>query len=647
MRDDNVAKNQTAVDGQIAELQRLKVEYAGKAAAAVEAYSNGGPDLECELDREAGALPAEIAAECKAVNTRLWRKVKPVALRLLPVPSGFGPPPKAVEAKVETDEGLPKDRGSPSDLGQEDFATELEQALGGKAKRILARIKAQRAEAEAEPVEAVEAPPIAPAPKAKAEPRFRLDKLATTPELSKAAPMDNARSFARDRLSKGGVHATYYYHGDWWQWNGRFYEIAPLDRITSEVYDYLDSAVVRTENGQQRFKPKPEHAEALIKCLKSHVAIDDRDGPPRWLDGRDKPSAESLLVFQDCLVDVETGEVGELTPQLWTHGGVDFGFDPHARCPRWERFLEEVFPCDPESQMTIEEQLGYGMTNDTRFEKGALWVGLKRSGKSTLAWVQERLAGVGACVSLSFHDWMKTENSREHLVGRKVGIFADVRLKPAKSYGLTGYDPGGIDHQSAQLLLNIMGRDKVSLGRKFKKVWEGRLFLKPIITSNEVPNLQDAGGVLVSRFIMLDFKQSFFGREDITLRDQLESELPGIANRCLAAYRRLCTRGRFIQPASGRGLVQKVEEKVSPYVAFMNECFVDDAESKGVSVGWFFETFQEWCRDNRRQDLIHTTTKSNLIQEVTKIERWSWLKSSKPHGEPRRYVGIKKRSFGG
>jgi len=54
------------------------------------------------------------------------------------------------------------------------------------------------------------------------------------------------------------------------------------------------------------------------------------------------------------------------------------------------------------------------------------------------------------------------------LIGKKVGVFADVRFKPAKAYGLTGYDPGGIDYQSAQLLLNIIGRDKVSPGRKFK-----------------------------------------------------------------------------------------------------------------------------------------------------------------------------------
>ena len=350
-----------------------------------------------------------------------------------------------------------------------------------------------------------------------------------------------------------------------------------------------------------------------------------------------------MLVFQNCLVDVETGQVSGLTPALWAHGGVDFAFAPEARCRRWERFLEEVFPGDPESQTTIEEPLGYGMTNDTRFEKGALWIGVKRSGKTTLAWVQERLAGVGACVSLSFHDWMKTENSREHLIGKKVGVFADVRLKPAKAYGLTGYDPGGIDHQSAQFLLNIIGRDKVSLGRKFKKAWEGRLFLKVIITSNEVPNLQDAGGVLASRFIMLDFQQSFFGREDIRLRDQLETELPGIANRCLAAYRRLCARGRFIQPASGRALIRKIEEKVSPYVAFMNECFTEDASGEGVRAGFFFQEFQRWCLDNRRHDLIATVTKSNLIQEVNKIDRWAWLKSSKPHGVPRRYLGIKVR----
>ena len=75
--------------------------------------------------------------------------------------------------------------------------------------------------------------------------------------------------------------------------------------------------------------------------------------------------------------------------------------------------------------------------------------------------------------------------------------------------------------------------------------------MKVIITSDEVPNLQDAGGVLAWRFIKLEFKESFWGREDVNLRDQLEAELPGIANRCLAAYRRLRRRGQFLSPKVG------------------------------------------------------------------------------------------------
>ncbi len=302
--------------------------------------------------------------------------------------------------------------------------------------------------------------------------------------------------------------------------------------------------------------------------------------------------------------------------------------------------MEEVFPADPEAQMTIEEQLGLGMTTDNRYDNAAMWIGEKRSGKSTLAWVQEKLAGSAACVSLSFHDWTRTENSHEHLIGRKVGIFSDVRLKPGKWYG-QNYDAGGLDYDSKQLLLKITGRDKLSVKRKWIGPWEGLLFIKLIITSNEILNLQDS--VLISRFIYLYFSQSFYGREDVTLRDKLEGELPGIANRCLAAYRRLLSRGRFIQPASGRALIRELEEKVSPYVAFMNQTFVEDPKGQ-ISCEGFYALFRDWCEANGQGRLLQNMTAANqLIRQINKIDRWSELKSIQS-GHRRFYPGIAKRS---
>jgi phage/plasmid-associated DNA primase len=146
----------------------------------------------------------------------------------------------------------------------------------------------------------------------------------------------------------------------------------------------------------------------------------------------------------------------------------------------------------------------------------------------------------------------------------------DARFRQARMFGAS-YDPGGIGHAAAELFLNIIGCDTISFGRKYKSKWISQLPTKVLITSNEVPNLRDASGVQPTRFIKLEFKQSFYGHEDIELRNKLSSELPGIANRCLAALRRLNERGRFIQPTAGRALEQAIENLTNPFAAFMHD----------------------------------------------------------------------------
>jgi putative DNA primase/helicase len=213
----------------------------------------------------------------------------------------------------------------------------------------------------------------------------------------------------------------------------------------------------------------PRDAEAVLKCLKAGLVV-GLTPMQRWLD-TGKP-APNIIAFKNCLVDYETGEVKPLTPKLWITDGVNFAFDPNARCPRWEQFLEEIFPGDQEAQNCVEEQLGYGMTNETKFEKGALWIGKRRSGKSTIADVLKKLVGDQSYIGLTFHTWVKNENSSS-AIGKKAGVFADVRLKPSTQYGRTGFDPGGIDHISAEQLLKIVGRDTLSLGAKYeRKPWE-------------------------------------------------------------------------------------------------------------------------------------------------------------------------------
>jgi putative DNA primase/helicase len=89
------------------------------------------------------------------------------------------------------------------------------------------------------------------------------------------------------------------------------------------------------------------------------------------------------------------------------------------------------------------------------------------------------------------------------MIGKRVGVFPDVRLKSAKSFGFkggSGHDPGGLSHTSHGLLLTITGGDPLTIGRKNTTAWEGQLRLKLMLISNEIPSLNDTTGALASRF---------------------------------------------------------------------------------------------------------------------------------------------------
>lgn len=409
----------------------------------------------------------------------------------------------------------------------------------------------------------------------------------------------------------------------------------------------LDGAKVRNGNGEDvRYILRARDAEEILKCLKNGIILPSKLAEPYWLNR--KEPAPSIIAFRNCHVDYETGEVFEPTPKLWVTQSVDFDFDPSARAPRFEQFLEEIQPGDAEAQQCLLEQLGYGMTNETKFDKAALWYGVKRSGKSTLALIQQKLVGEKSFAALDIHNITKTENSAQILIGRKVGVFADVRMRPGKWYG-GSYDPGGLDYKVAQLILNVTGRDAVSLGRKYKDHWEGRLTVKFILISNDVPNFGDTANVLPSRFVKIHFRKTFSNVEDVNLPRQLCAELPGIANLCLAAYRRLVARGKFIQPKSSSELEQRVLARVSPLAEFMQENWVRDDQAEGPTCQIFYNIFVHWCEAAGHAQLLRSYPRQKLGRAIADLDEWSWLRSggrTAESGRKRRYPGIRRKREG-
>jgi putative DNA primase/helicase len=97
-------------------------------------------------------------------------------------------------------------------------------------------------------------------------------------------------------------------------------------------------------------------------------------------------------------------------------------------------------------------------------------------------------------------------------------------------------------------LLSISGEDTLTVNRKYREQWTGKLPTRLHIVSNELPRLGDASSAVIGRIVLLLLSQSWLGREDHGLEITLREELTGILNwsldGCAALRSRTATRSR-------------------------------------------------------------------------------------------------------
>ncbi|MGI8861434.1 MAG: DUF5906 domain-containing protein, partial [Gaiellaceae bacterium] len=142
---------------------------------------------------------------------------------------------------------------------------------------------------------------------------------------------------------------------------------------------------------------------------------------------------------------------------------------------------------------------------------------------------------------------LATQFGMAELVGKPLATISDARLNTKSDSTL-----------AVERLLSISGEDVVSVPRKFKPDWIGRLSTRFLILTNELPQLSDASGTIAGRFVILTMTRSFYDEEDPELTTKLVAEAPGIFNWALEGLDRLTDRGHFKQPpASAAALCRR------------------------------------------------------------------------------------------
>jgi putative DNA primase/helicase len=326
--------------------------------------------------------------------------------------------------------------------------------------------------------------------------------------LNRKKPVEIAEAF----INNFGARRLVRWRDDFYQWRLWAYYKLEDTEIRTLIYSFLhktqtnitvkeadpnDPGKIIDKTLLVPFDPYTAIVNRVIDALEhcERIRISSDLEAPCWLPSADqatvsKHKATDLFACKGGLVDLVTGEKLGYLPSFFNLNAADFDYDPKAegKCERWEKFLSEIQPNDPEAQETIEEMLAYSLTADRSLQKIFLLIGPPRAGKGTIVRVLTALLGA-ANVKSPTCESLGGPFGLAPLIGMKAAVIPDARLE------------GRGTHALVERLLSISGQDALSVNRKGKMHWDGTLGTQLWMLSNTFPGFSDASAVIATRFI--------------------------------------------------------------------------------------------------------------------------------------------------
>ena len=417
------------------------------------------------------------------------------------------------------------------------------------------------------------------------------------------------------------------HHGQFLEWGANHWTEVSDAALRSRIQPWLHRAhalkidskgVARIED----FEANPTTVNQALESIRNHTHLADDTAAPCWLDQRPAPAPRELIACRSSILHVPTGRTLPPTPLFFTPAALPFDYNPAAPAPaQWLAFIDDIFEDDQEAKDLLGELFGYVLTGDTSQQKMGMIVGPIRSGKGTIGRVLRELVGT-ANVANPTTASLAGPFGLQPLLHKSLAIVSDARFS------------GEATAIVIERLLNISGEDPLTVDRKFLPSVHGRLPVRFIFLTNELPRLKDASTAIASRFLILRLTKSYFDHEDTALTEKLLAELPGILNWSIQGWRRLHARGRFQQPVSAAQALQDLADLASPISAFVRERCITGPGHR-VDVDRLYDAWKSWCEADGRSG---AGTKQSLGKEI--MAAVPGIRSRRGTDQGRFYEGI-------
>lgn len=387
------------------------------------------------------------------------------------------------------------------------------------------------------------------------------------------------------------------------RYNGQCYEQCSDDRLNNICQSELE-----------------KHRELFTPASKAnfiHFAIGND------LVNMDKAFEDQVryLTLQNGLYDLSHYQLISHDSGIFTTNLLPYDYNPDAGCPRWLRYLNEVFMADAATILFVQEAVGYAFHKS--IPKAVLFflIGDGGNGKSVFIDLISSLCGKENVCNISLNR-LNDEKYLPELFGKMINV--------------SGETPN-MKNMNTDLIKSVVAGDWVTGREVYKKPSKFKPYAKHYLGMNTLPEIDDNTHGMWRRIHVIEFPRKFSESEmDVELTGKLMDELSGIFNWALEGYRRLRDQGFIFSVSPSMRRSKKIyKQKNSSVIDFAESHLVKSIDPKqSVIFKDVYELYQNFClKEGIKRVFSKKDFRSTLESEGY------WIENSKKHTNQVRIFG--------
>jgi P4 family phage/plasmid primase-like protien len=342
---------------------------------------------------------------------------------------------------------------------------------------------------------------------------------------------------------------------------------------------------------------------------------------------------EGLICLWNGILDLRSGRRDRVDhdPGIPFVTRLPVVYDPTAKCPRFQTFLERVLP-DDRWRSVVQEMFGYCLKPGNPYKTAFFLVGPHDSGKSTLLEVLRGVLGAENTATIALQALADNKFAAAGLYGRLANIYTDLSPKLIRDAGLFKMLTGGSDHVPAE--------------KKFQDAFSFVNPAKLLFSANTMPAVAWGDTAFFRRWAVIELVEQIPLPEQIAFYEAvLLEEAPGILNWALDGLDRLSTRGHF----DTEGVLANTRtrwRRLSDSLVWFVEDRLERERTALIAKSELYASYTQFCEDQGVEARSQTDVGCELPQLLPGVHATVAKPGGRADKSVRSWMGLRLRSGG-